>query len=829
MACTSNSEDVCRAVEKIDKIESSSDNFDLVGLKKRILSIEARLRNLLVFRDGMSLPTNAVATTYELSELLSKSGESIAPMRVLPCSLIEKHLSNNTMAQLSYKDTIDVWKIGQNGRVIFVSHRWFACLQAQPDRLPDWPKARMLVQDIAQRCCEDLDCQREDIFFWWDIVSVNQDDYAARTFQMECTPIYVAMSDALVAARSGDDTYTAKPPEKFAEGIPSSPKNNKKWLGSLAEHPGHYNNRFWTKSELYMATSDFQRKLRGAPMEIYTVLLSRTSNLLRGPYKQAALLRPLFLNDFLTFVTPFKKNVADSKDAGVLEAMMCALNTPTIPKLVAAATLGLPMALEVFIEAKADVNGKATTTGITALHAATSRFDEPMVRRLLRTPGIDVNTTNLLGRTALHVATGSMAPRWNFITAGRREIGRETQALVKLLLDARADAAIRDKYDRNPMQNHGQIGLDLSIFPATTPSEQFAVLAESLHSHQIKWLHRTEENVFFTKTLREETIAKSGNMISWYEIVPMHFEPRETAICLPATFGAQQFFELAARLAIHRKCKVIILDLPGSGRSRIITSGMATLQEACETFKKCSTTEELLELCIQDMTEVLIAGRFGKPPFHLVSSCTGSAIATEWALSRPDLWLSMTFFGWSRCGLLDEQSRLAFRSCLAKGLDAENKYSTSYRGISELLLRHSPQLTDEMLEIMEEALSGNHYDFKTKLWLLPVAMELNFKSVLETEALQVPLLNVTGEYDLSCAEHHQLLKVILPQARSAIMRNSCHYPQLENPTETFSVLSDFWDSVRLNQKKNRAIGEVMALDFVPGAMCQDCSVQCALL
>ena len=53
-------------------------------------------------------------------------------------------------------------------------------------------------------------CSESQVYIWWDFLSVSQTDHAMQKRQIECLPIFVAMSDAVCALRAGDEDFYAK-------------------------------------------------------------------------------------------------------------------------------------------------------------------------------------------------------------------------------------------------------------------------------------------------------------------------------------------------------------------------------------------------------------------------------------------------------------------------------------------------------------------------------------------------------------------------------------------------------------------------------------------
>ena len=52
-------------------------------------------------------------------------------------------------------------------------------------------------------------CSESQVYIWWDFLSVSQTDHAMQKRQIECLPIFVAMSDTVCALRAGDEDFYA--------------------------------------------------------------------------------------------------------------------------------------------------------------------------------------------------------------------------------------------------------------------------------------------------------------------------------------------------------------------------------------------------------------------------------------------------------------------------------------------------------------------------------------------------------------------------------------------------------------------------------------------
>ena len=174
----------------------------------------------------------------------------------------------------------------------------------------------------------------------------------------------------------------------------------------MSEHPGHYDNRVWTKLELYCATSKFVSDFAGASRLVYTVKLNAELELAAGAAieEKADELRSQ-MHEVSTWSLPPRANLVSQDDLLVLEPLAVIMRTQAMPRIVAAAMGSLKVALQQYIKADLPtftINAAAPGTGVTALHCAARRADEEMIRMLLAVPKVNANARDKNGDTPLH-------------------------------------------------------------------------------------------------------------------------------------------------------------------------------------------------------------------------------------------------------------------------------------------------------------------------------------------------------------------------------------------------------------------------------------------
>ena len=69
---------------------------------------------------------------------------------------------------------------------------------------------RFICECFVPHFVGECGCSESQVYIWWDFLSVSQTDHAMQKRQIECLPIFVAMSDAVCALRAGDEDFYAK-------------------------------------------------------------------------------------------------------------------------------------------------------------------------------------------------------------------------------------------------------------------------------------------------------------------------------------------------------------------------------------------------------------------------------------------------------------------------------------------------------------------------------------------------------------------------------------------------------------------------------------------
>ena len=72
------------------------------------------------------------------------------------------------------------------------------------------PKVCLICECFVPHFVGECGCSESQVYIWWDFLSVSQTDHAMQKRQIECLPIFVAMSDAVCALRAGDEDFYTK-------------------------------------------------------------------------------------------------------------------------------------------------------------------------------------------------------------------------------------------------------------------------------------------------------------------------------------------------------------------------------------------------------------------------------------------------------------------------------------------------------------------------------------------------------------------------------------------------------------------------------------------
>src|SRR5947209_1581200 len=215
---------------------------------------------------------------------------------------------------------------------------------------------------------------------------------------------------------------------------------------------------------------------------------------------------------------------------------------------------------------------------------------------------------------------------------------------------------------------------------------------------------------------------------------------------------------------LSKSFRVIVPELPGFGRSRPVSGGLADVADR--------------------MAEAVKDGADGDEPIVLGNGY-GGFVALQMAIRHPDIASKLIL---ADCGAaFSESGRQAFRNMAAaskaKGLPA----------ITEIVMRRlfAPEFQaanpDLMRERREAFLRTDPDVFRAACEALA---ELDLRPQLGQ--VKVPVLVVVGEHDEATPPpmSHELAAG-LPQARLKIIAGCAHVPQLQSPSAFLEATADF--------------------------------------
>ncbi|CAE8608232.1 unnamed protein product [Polarella glacialis] len=706
-------------------------------------------------------------------------------MRVIPLKTLEDALEGGTMPSLNCMDSaIDVTEIPEKSRVLLVSHRWWSSVRAEPDQVSaGWPKVRSILTKMIPAFMKSNNCTKDDIYIWWDFVSICQVDGPLKQSQIACIPIFVAISDAVVACHAGDEDY-------HADGGPQVYDRSKKarvpYTGNTSFHPGHYNNRVWTMCELFISTSTFQRQIRGEEMPVYTVGLDANYDIVSGPKDQNKKLRSEF-HETHGWSMPPRENLIDKRDLEMLEPLIVMLAGESMPRIVRAGKFGLCIALEELLAAGDDANASDPSNGETALHAAARGQHEAMIERLLSCPGIVVNIQNEAGQAPLHliVASGMFDPRHRPEKQKRCIEQLLNAGADKLLEDDRARTAVDTAVARygEPWANH--------LFPGSEERVRRSSTAPVLEMNSPSF---EEAGHIFKATRRFE----SGNSIRWRSLKGKGDKASDgldgqLLVCFASGIASGwMYIEWAHRMIEETGLEVILVDPPGNGHSEIRMSGVRSPFDLEGDLEGCSTTEDMMELYCKDLVVVIREQGWCDQGMHLVGTSFGSLISAYLALTYPDWVKSLTLFGWLHSIRHTPEVKDNLKGLVVNlvSLFNDGRLEELETALGGFL---SKTTSKPLQEIFFQACrpGGDVYQGSGGMNMLTMLVYALLKNLLPLSRLCMPVLVVQGEADAMFMDHALELKKVIPQCQLRILPHVCHIPPVENPVGACMLVVDF--------------------------------------
>lgn len=740
--------------------------------------LQHRYDKLLDLRESAGLPKGRVST-HDLAQLLKRAPQ-IAPMHVLPCSDLLSALESKSIQKIDFNSTVHVSKMPENGRIILLSHRWWSSVRGHPDKTEhNWPKVREVLEKVVPSYVQQWSCDIRDIYLWWDFFSICQFDDDLKLKQIGCIPVFVSMADGICACRSGDEDFHA---DGGAKVFDWKTKSTKEYEGPLHKHPGHYNNRVWTMCELFMATSTFQTTFRGAEMAVYSAEFDKDFKLTSKPVDQTRILRSQF-HEMHAWSMPPAENLVDRKDLLMLEPLVVILADRSVPRLVRAAMFGLHEALEAFLEANDDVNAKDPHSGEAAIHFAAKNHDEKMLLALLDKGNILVNVQNREGQTPLHLLIA-------FSAFDHRYDPDRQERCVKVLLEHGADPRVKDNIGRSVnAMTMSRLGVEKAV--DLFPDHQDMLLSSP--SLAVERFHREGKNL--AKVTHHIKDFEGGNKIAWRRLVPSDENDVQPGLVVSFSSGLASggmLMEWGTRITAKSGMEVILVDLPGNGKSEWHLNGKETPQEAIEDISQCPTTEEMMAMYCKDIIQLFQDEGWATRRCHMSGTSFGSMVALYLALRFPEWCHSLTAIAWLHStrhtpdlaaglkGMGESFIKIFESGDVAKWDEAAGAFM-------------SPDADDNMKELFFAACrpGGDHYAGNRAMNCLSFLMYAHVKNVLSIASLTVPALVVQGEADAMFIDHALQWQRLMPHSKLAIIPFVCHLPPVENPKNTAAVFLDF--------------------------------------
>jgi hypothetical protein len=107
--------------------------------------------------------------------------------------------------------TIEIQELPGQGKIIFISHRWWSSGRAEPDQINSgWPKTDFVLNTFVPKLCKDKGWEEEDVYLWWDFLSIMQDNNEIKKKQIECLPMFIGVADVICALKSGDEEFHSR-------------------------------------------------------------------------------------------------------------------------------------------------------------------------------------------------------------------------------------------------------------------------------------------------------------------------------------------------------------------------------------------------------------------------------------------------------------------------------------------------------------------------------------------------------------------------------------------------------------------------------------------
>jgi pimeloyl-ACP methyl ester carboxylesterase len=773
-------------------------------------------RHDLILKTKTEMFGDKPITASDRAQVMRTLASSVAPMLVTPFSKLKGAYDAGKIAEQNYKNiTIQLEDIPGEAKIIFISHRWWSSPRAEPDKIKDgWPKANFVLNTFVPKVCKDNDWDQQDVYLWWDFLSIMQDNNEVKKKQIECLPLFIGVADVICALKSGDEEFFTR-------------NNQEGALDASNKDPGHYNNRVWTSAELFVATSDFVRQFAGKKPAVYTTELDEDMKpVTEVGVEESDDLRSK-LHESFTWSLPPRSNLAYTEDLVTLEPLLIIMGQANIPRTAAAAMVGLPVALKVFANHGHDINAAAPGAGMTALHYACRRGDFTMVRDLAEIDGIELNKQDKNGTSALHYLVqvphrrkievtdsvdamngGAMFMDTEKMDETQRQNYDEVKGVVSVLLASGADPLLENNNGRTPIDLHAELSDDATMFPGHESTfhasiESFARsftipmtddrFAELLEEHGIEKIERERQ-------------FENGNAISWDEYIHTGTTPTDIVIMLPSSAGGVRIKSGRFDHELVWGCldrlvtgvKVVGLHQPhqgvGSNMGKIAEGGIKHLQDeevAKRFYQGHATSEAMMDYYWKDMYQVAedLQEPFGGAHW-MGCGCSSSLFVERLPILHPN-WVKSTipfgFLGVTR-RTPKEAEMMTMLFGLVRDAPAEVRDAMFTQAFSNSIHRRAPE---EMRGLMAQAVAESDSD-GTRLNYMLFGLYVQLTNVFDHAKNAKPLLIITGGGNIAGMESADHALRLIPHAEHCIIGRCGQIPQLERPKETMDAITAFY-------------------------------------
>jgi hypothetical protein len=125
-------------------------------------------RHDLILKTKKEMFGDKPISASDRAQVMRTLASSVAPMLVTPFTKLKGAYDTGKIAEQTYKNiAIDLQDLPGNGKIIFISHRWWSSGRAEPDQVANgWPKADFILNTFVPKVCKDNGWGDEDVYLW---------------------------------------------------------------------------------------------------------------------------------------------------------------------------------------------------------------------------------------------------------------------------------------------------------------------------------------------------------------------------------------------------------------------------------------------------------------------------------------------------------------------------------------------------------------------------------------------------------------------------------------------------------------------------------------